>query len=72
MTLTFDRLTPKSIGFFSGGYQMSIPSLVEIGHLVLDLSSGNESVDGRTDGQTDGRTDGHGNYYRAPTFHVGP
>ena len=45
---------------------MSILSLVEIDHFVLDLSFRNEC--GWTDGQTDGQCD----YYRAPAFQAGP
>ena len=36
-------------------------SLKAIGVGVLQLSNGNEIVDGQTDGQTDRQTDGHAN-----------
>jgi len=37
-----------------------------IGLTELELSSGNEFVDGQTDGRTDGQTDRQSDYYRHP------
>jgi len=48
VTLTFDPMTQKSIGWMCG------PSLNKVGQRVLEFLIGNEKV---TDGQTDRQTD---------------
>jgi len=49
VTLTFDPVTPKSIGFLCCPGRMCGPSLGKIGQGVLELLIGNENV---TDGPT--------------------
>ena len=58
VTLTFDLLTPKSIGVFYSIRAITLWSLKALGQRVLELLSGNEvwQTDRRTDGQTDRRT----------------
>ena len=50
VTLTFDPVTPKYIGFLCCPGQMCEPSLRKVGQGVLELLIGNEKV---TDGETD-------------------
>ena len=62
MTLTFDLLTPKSIGHILDSWGASVWSFMIIGGLQSQLSSGNHFqtsvTDRQTDRQTDGQTDG--------------
>ena len=62
MTLTFDLLTPKSIGHILNSWGASVCSFMIIGGLQSQLSSGNHFqknsvTDRRTDGQTDRQTE---------------
>ena len=50
VTLTFNPVTPKSIGFLCCPGQMCEPSLRKVGQGVLELLIGSEKV---TDGKTD-------------------
>ena len=58
VTLTFDLLTPISIGVFYSIRAITLWSMKALGHKVLKLLSGNEvwQTDWRTDGQMDRRT----------------
>ena len=52
--VTFDPVTPKSIGFLCCPRQVCGPSLRKVGQGILELFIGNEKViDGRTDLPTD-------------------
>ena len=56
--LTFDLLTPKSIGAFLSISSICVWSMKSVGLTLFELSRYNEVwTDGRTDRQTDGRTD---------------
>ena len=58
MTLTFDLLTPKSIGVFLSLSSICVWSMKSVGRTLFELSRYNEVwTDGRTDRQTDRRTD---------------
>ena len=57
MTLTFDLLTPKSIGHILDSWGASVWSFMIIGGLQSQLSSGNHFQTSVTDRQTDWRTD---------------
>ena len=58
VTLTFDLLTPKSIGFLPFPIPSTCISFVSIGQGILKLSSGNEIWN---DGMTEWRKDGKAN-----------
>ena len=59
MTLTFDLLTPKSIGVFLSLSSICVWSMKSPGQTLFELSRYNEVWrDGQTDRQTDRRTDG--------------
>ena len=53
VNLTFDLLTPKSIGVFLSLYSICVWSMKSLGQTLFELSRYKESVDRRTDGQTD-------------------
>ena len=54
MTLTFDLLTPKSIGVFLSLSSICVWSMKSVGRTLFELSRYNEVwTDGRTDRQTD-------------------
>ena len=53
VTLTFDLVTSKSIGVICQSWSMYLWSFLILGLSVLELSSGNHLVDGRTYWQTD-------------------
>ena len=57
MTLTFDLLTPKSIGHILDSWGASVWSFMIIGGLQSQLSSGNHFQTSVTDRQTDGQTE---------------
>ena len=59
LTLTFDILTPKSIGVFLSLSSICVWYMKSVGWTLFELSRDNEVwTDGQTDGRTDGRTDG--------------
>ena len=53
LTLTFDLLTPKSIGVFLSLSSICVWSMKSLGQTLFELSRYKESVDRRTDGRTD-------------------
>jgi len=53
VTLTFDLVTWKSIGVICESWSIYLLSFMILGISVLELSSGNHSVDGPTDRRTD-------------------
>jgi len=60
VTLTFELLTPKSIGIIYGSWSFMIQRKVNLGDISLQLLSGQdiayaEQADRQTDGRTDGR-----------------
>ena len=63
LTLTFDLLTPKSIGVFLPLSSICVWSMKSLGQTLFKLSRYNKVW---TDGQTDRQTDRQGDYYRAP------
>ena len=65
VTLTFDLVTPKSIGVCVKSCTTCIPSLKVVGEKLLKLS---QHIEVWTDGQTDRQTDRRCDYYRAPAF----
>ena len=59
MTLTFDLLTPNSIGVFLSLSSVYVWSMKSLGQKLFELSRYNEVwTDGQTDRRTDRRTDG--------------
>jgi len=61
VTLTFDLITPKSIGIICRSWSFMITRKVNQGEIILKLMNGQDfanagQMDGRTDRQKDGLT----------------
>ena len=57
--MTFDLLTPKSIGIIYGSWPSLIPRKVYLGEISLKSMSGQNFANvGQIDRHTEGRTDG--------------